>query len=177
MDTFRYYGKKKLSLYEKITMPYSLRYILFLRRAQKAYEKNNILLKKYYIFRLRKYEKIYQYQISPAAKIGKGFYIGHTGRVIINPKAVLGDNVNIATGVTIGQENRGKRIGAPRIGNCVWIGTNATIVGRITIDDDVLIAPNSYVNFDVPSHSIVIGNPAKIIKRDNATEGYIQNKV
>ena len=97
--------------------------------------------------------------------------------IAINPKAKLGKNINIAQGVTIGQENRGKREGVPTIGNEVWIGTNAVIVGNITIGDDVLIAPLSFVNFDVPSHSIVIGNPAKIIHRDNATEGYINNKV
>ena len=51
------------------------------------------------------------------------------------------------------------------------------IVGNITIGDDVLIAPNAYVNFDVPSHSVVVGNPGKIISRENATEGYITYKV
>lgn len=45
------------------------------------------------------------------------------------------------------------------------------------IGDDVLIAPNAYVNFDVPSHSVVVGNPGKIISRENATEGYITYKV
>lgn len=68
-------------------------------------------------------------------------------------------------------------MGSPTLGNCVWIGVNATIVGNIRIGDDVLIAPNSYVNLDVPSHSVVLGNPCKIIHRDNATEGYINRKV
>lgn len=77
--------------------------------------------------------------------------------------------------MTIGQENRGRRKGAPTIGNKVWLGVNSTIVGNITIGDDVLIAPNSYVNFDVPPHSIVIGNPGKIIHRENATQDYINN--
>lgn len=116
-------------------------------------------------------------QIPEAVHIGPGLYIGHYGHVIINPKAVLGSNINIAVGVTIGQENRGKRIGAPIIGDKVWIGTNAVIVGKITIGSDVLIAPNSYVNFDVPDHSIVIGNPARIIPCENATEGYINRIV
>ena len=89
----------------------------------------------------------------------------------------MGKNINLSTGVTIGQENRGKRKGAPTIGNKVWIGPNAVIVGKITIGDDVLIAPLTYVNFDVPSHSIVIGNPGKIIHRDNATEEYINRTV
>ena len=85
--------------------------------------------------------------------------------------------MNIATGVTIGRENRGPRTGAPTIGDNCWIGTNAVIVGNIHVGEDVLIAPLSFVNFDVPAHSIVIGNPAKIIHRENATEGYIDNVV
>ena len=55
-------------------------------------------------------------------------------------------------------------------------GANAVIVGKINIGNNVLIAPNSYVNFDVPDNSIVIGNPGKIIHKDNATEGYINKK-
>lgn len=77
----------------------------------------------------------------------------------------------------IGQTNRGGRQGTPVIGNEVWIGINAAIVGKVTIGDDVLIAPNSYVNCDVPSHSIVFGNPCIIKHRENATEGYINRKV
>lgn len=77
----------------------------------------------------------------------------------------------------IGQENRGKRKGTPIIGNEVWIGANAVIVGNIKIGNDVLIAPLSYVNFDVPDHSIVVGNPAKIISKEFATKDYINNKI
>lgn len=71
----------------------------------------------------------------------------------------------------------GRKQGAPVIGNEVWIGINAAIVGKVTIGDDVLIAPNSYVNCDVPSHSIVFGNPCIIKHRENATEGYIDRRV
>ena len=71
----------------------------------------------------------------------------------------------------------GGRRGAPVIGNEVRIGINAAIVGNITIGDDALIAPNSYVNCDVPSHSIVFGNPCIIKHRENATEGYINRRV
>lgn len=108
--------------------------------------------------------------------IGPGLYIGHPYCITINAEAKIGKNCNIHKGVTIGQENRGKRKGAPIIGDCVWIGVNSTIVGRITIGDDVLIAPNSYVNCDIPSHSIVYGNPCIIKSREGATDGYINNK-
>ena len=109
--------------------------------------------------------------------MGKGLYIGHPYNITINSEAKLGSNINIHKGDTIGQENRGGRKGVPQIGNMVWIGINSTIVGNIIVGDDVLIAPNSYVNCDIPSHSVVIGNPCKIIHRDNATESYINNKV
>lgn len=79
--------------------------------------------------------------------------------------------------MVIRQENRGKRKGCPTIGDSVWIGANAVIVGKIRIGNDVLIAPLTYVNFDVPSHSIVIGNPGRIIHRDGATDGYINKTV
>ena len=92
-------------------------------------------------------------------------------------RLLIGKNCNIAKGVTIGQENRGKRKGTPIIGDSVWIGTNAVIVGKIVIGDDVLIAPNAFVNCDVPSHSVVTGNPCTIHHRDNATEAYVERLV
>ena len=103
--------------------------------------------------------------------------MGHAYNITINPHAVIGSNCNIHKGVVIGQTNRGIKKGVPTIGNCVWIGINAAIVGGIKIGDDVLIAPNSFVNIDVPSHSVVFGNPCIIKHSDNATEGYINNKI
>lgn len=122
-------------------------------------------------------KKINLVELSANTRIGKGLYFGHPYCITITPDCTIGENVNIHKGVTIGRENRGKRVGCPTIGNKVWIGINATIVGNITIGDDVLIAPNSYVNSDIPSHSIVFGNPAVIKKVDLATEGYINNTV
>ncbi len=171
-DLYRYYGEKE-TLKQRLTRPLELRYIRVLRKCQATQG----LLKLYYKIRLRRLSAKTQIQIPPSTEIGEGFYIGHLGSIVINPAARLGKNVNIAAGVTIGQENRGKRMGTPTIGNNVWIGTNAVIVGKITIGDDVLIAPLSYVNFDVPSHSIVLGNPAEILPRENATEGYINRTV
>ncbi len=120
---------------------------------------------------------IYHVDLSARVVIGEGLYIGHPYGITINSDAVLGCNVNIHKGVTIGQENRGSRRGVPTIGNEVFIGINSTIVGKVTIGDDVLIAPNTFINCDVPSHSVVVGNPCIIKYKDNATEGYINNKI
>ena len=59
----------------------------------------------------------------------------------------------------------------------MWIGTNSIVVGNVHIENDVLIAPNAYLNFDVPDHSIVWGNPGKIIEKSNATDGYITMRI
>lgn len=120
---------------------------------------------------------LYKVEIAWNTKIGPGLYIGHPYCITINPKAVIGKNCNIHRGVLIGQENRGRRKGTPVIGDCVWIGINSTLVGKITIGDDVLIAPNSYVNCDIPSHSVVFGNPCIIKHRENATENYINHRI
>lgn len=114
-------------------------------------------------------------EITANNQIGGGIYIGHAYNITINSRAKIGCNCNIHKGAVIGQANRGKRKGYPTIGDRVYIGINSVIVGKITIGDDVLIAPNSFVNVDIPSHSVVFGNPCVIKHRDWATEGYVNN--
>lgn len=173
-DLYRYYGEKGESLAKRLLRPIELKYIALFRKASTARFKP---LKLYYTVKLKLLSYKTHIQIPARTQIDEGFYIGHSGRVIINPEAKIGKNVNIATGVTIGYENRGARKGAPTIeGNC-WVGTNSVIVGNVNIGEDVLIAPLTFVNFDVPAHSIVIGNPAKIIHKENATKDYVENMV
>lgn len=112
-------------------------------------------------FILRQLVVKYGYEISEKTEIGEGLAILHLGGIAINKNAILGKNITIFQGVTIGGDV-GKRKGAPKIGNKVWIGANAVVVGNITIGDNVLIAANSLVNFNVPDNSLVIGNPAMI---------------
>lgn len=144
---------------------------------RKYNETSNFLLKKIYKIIFVYFRNKQKIELSIDTKIDHGLYIGHPFGITINPNVVIGKNCNIHKGVTIGQENRGVRKGTPIIGNQVWIGINATIVGKIVIGDDVLIAPNSYVNCDVPDHSIVIGNPCIIIHKENATKDYIDRRV
>ena len=174
-DLFRYAGNASLKsfLFCLIRIP-GFRFI-FLWRKTKQYNSLHpagIFYKLLYIHFAYKYG----FQIPIACSIGKGFYIGHFGTVIINRDAVIGINCNIAPNVTIGQTNKGSKKGVPEIGNEVWIGTGSVIVGKIKIGDNVLIAPNSFVNFDVPSNSLVIGNPGKVIPKDkDITTDYICN--
>lgn len=164
LDLSRY---TKISRYQK----------LFHRYLRKSQTCSCYLFKLYFRLRLKFLNQKNGLEISYNTCIGKGLYIGHPYNITINEKVIIGDNCNIHKGVLIGQENRGKRKGTPIIGNSVWIGINAVIVGNIRIGDDVLIAPNSYVNCDIPNHSIVFGNPCIIKHADSATQDYINRKV
>lgn len=123
--------------------------------------------------RCNKFKDKYGLDFFNNRNIGEGFVVGHWGRIVINCNTKIGKQFMVTHGVTIGRDIRGKRKGFPTIGDRVCVRTQSTIVGNITIGDDVLIAPNTFVNFDVPSNSIVIGNPAKIIPREKASEGHV----
>lgn len=150
-----------------------LRFMICFRKAQRCRFKP---LKLFYDFKLYIFSRKYGIEIKSDTKIGKGFVMTHPYNITISPGAVIGDNVSMMKGSTIGLSG-GKREGVPTIGNKVLIGINSTVVGGITVGDDVLIAPNTFVNEDIPSHSVVIGNPCKIIHKENATKQYIWKTV
>lgn len=151
------------------------KYVIAWRKASSYSKKHPLGI--IYRLRLKRLSERSGIQIPTETKIGKGLLIAHFGTIIINPAVTMGDNINIAPNVVIGKANRGDKKGVPSIGSNVWIGTGSVIVGNITIGDDVLIAPNAYVNIDIPSHSIVIGNPASVHSCEEATKDYINNRV
>lgn len=105
-------------------------------------------------------------EIHPGARVGKGFFIDHGNGVVIGETAEIGEDVLIYHQVTLGNSNVSsyeKR--HPTIGSHVVIGAGAKILGPITIEEYSLIGAGSIVTKDVPSHSVVVGNPGRIIKR------------
>lgn len=93
-DLIRFYGKDCLTMKELLLFPYELRWLWSFRMASK-YKRNKFLFLPFYIL-YRHYTKVSQIQVPIGTKIGAGFYIGHVGRIIINPRSVLGKNINIA---------------------------------------------------------------------------------
>jgi serine O-acetyltransferase len=173
---YRYAGKTDfLTFLKTFYARPEFRYIFYFRLAQ-AY-KGKLFLGFMARYMLKRMKYRFHIQIWPETQIGEGLYISHFGNMGINPETIIGRNFNIANGVSIGQANRGRLKGSPVIGDDVWVGANAIIVGNIKIGNDVLIAPGAFVNFDVPDHSIVIGNPGTIKQKENATEGYINRRV
>lgn len=108
--------------------------------------------------------------------IGEGLLILHPYDIAINSGSRIGRNCTILKGVTIGNTKTGK-IGAPKIGDNVYIGPNSTIVGNVKIGDNVLISGNTFINFDVPNDSIVIGSPGVIHRKEKASSPYIVNDI
>jgi serine O-acetyltransferase len=98
--------------------------------------------------------------IDRTTRIGKNFHIIHTGMVSIHPDVVIGDRCGIMHNVTLGT-NMGDDV--PTIGNDVFIGCGASILGKVTIGDGARIAANSLVITDVPPGAVAMGVPAKAI--------------
>ena len=103
-------------------------------------------------------------EIHPSAVIGRGLFIDHGMGVVIGETAVIGDNVTLFQGVTLGGtgKERGKR--HPTIGNHVVIGTGAKVLGNITVGSHSMIGANAVVVRDVPEHSTVVGVPGRIAR-------------
>jgi len=104
--------------------------------------------------------------IHPGATIGKGFFIDHATGVVIGETTIIGENVSIFQGVTLGgvSANKGKR--HPTIGNNVTVGAGAIVLGDITIGDCVKIGAGSVVTKDVPQNCTVVGIPGRVVKRE-----------
>lgn len=177
MDWLRRYAKdyarldhdKKWKIPINILFRQGIRFMLWFR----LYERGS-LIGKIGCFRC---SRKYGLEFSPAAEIAPGLYLGHPYNITVGEGVKIGKNVNLSKGCTLGNIRTGPRKGSPELGDCVFVGVNATVVGGIHIGDDVVIAPNAYVNFDVPSHSTVLGNPGTIHHKENATEEIILNRV
>lgn len=172
-DLFRYEGARCHSLKTQIRYIIGtpgFQYSYCLRHAQNA---TSLITKFFWIFTLRMMMYFYGIQIPYKAEIGEGLKFGHWGTIVINPNARIGKNFSISHGCLVGNAI-GKRKGVPVIGDNVCMNANSVVVGGVIIGNNVLIAPNAFVNFDVPDNSIVIGNPGQIIKRESSpTAKYI----
>jgi serine O-acetyltransferase len=100
------------------------------------------------------------------ARIGAGLYIGHFGNIIVHPDTVMGERCSLSQGVTIGVLG-GDRPGVPCIGNDVYIGAGAKILGPVTIGDGAIIGANAVVLEDVPAGATAVGVPARVILKKN----------
>ena len=111
-------------------------------------------------------------EIHPGARIGKRFVIDHGMGVVIGETAIVGDDVLIYHGVTLGGKENSAIDRHPIIGSHVVIGAGAKIIGRIQIGDNCYIGANTVVTKDVPAGSTVVGQTGKILNKKEAASGH-----
>ncbi len=171
-DLYRITGKDNASYLWHLIRGEGYQYCFWMRTC--SYTKSNPYLKytiypfaKFWLNRLKYKMGI---SIPPETQIGSGFYIGHFGGIVVNDRSVIGKNCNISQGVTLGQANRGKNKGCPILGDNIYIGPGAKIVGAVTIGDNVAIGANCVVTKDIPDNSVVVGIPGKVISQDGSKD-------
>jgi serine O-acetyltransferase len=172
-DLTRYYGRtSKLLLIREFMWGIGFKSTFWMRLCHYLKGRSVIFMPAFMISRLmfRRYMFKFGLHISYTANIGPGFYIGHFGNIVVSGKAVIGANCNISQGVTIGVVQAGPKKGAPTIGNQVYIGPGAKVIGRITIGDHAAIGANAVVVDDVPAGCTVAGIPAKKISDHGSEE-------
>ena len=120
----------------------------------------------------------YGLEFGPFSQYGKALALCHPFNITLNNDVVLGENVTLFKGVTLGEIISGTRRGVPTVGNRVVICANATVCGGIRVGNDVLIAAGAFVDFNVPDNSVVVGNPGVIHHKENPAADYlIPNRV
>jgi serine O-acetyltransferase len=142
----------------------SFKVMLHYRIAHRLYEKKHYFLARWVSQRGVRKTGI---EIHPGAQIGRGFFIDHGNGVIIGETTIIGDNVTLYQGVTLGGTGKehGKR--HPTIGNNVMIRAGAKVLGSFTIGDNSKIGAGSVVLSEVPPNSTVVGVPGRVVKRNN----------
>lgn len=153
--------------FEVLTTYPGVHAIIAHRLAHKAWNKGWHLFARLMAFFIRTVSNI---DIHPGATIGRRFFIDHGAGVVIGETAVIGDDVTLYHGVTLGGTswNKGKR--HPTLENGVMVGAGAKVLGPIIISEHARIGANSVVVKDVPAHRTVVGVPGKIVQLKEAGE-------
>ncbi len=142
----------------------SFRVMLSYRRAHKQYLKGHYFRARWISQRAARKTGI---EIHPGARIGKGFFIDHGSGVIIGETTIIGDNVTLYQGVTLGGTGKEKGKRHPTIGDNVMISAGAKVLGSFTIGENSKIGAGSVVLKAVPPNSTVVGVPGHVVKKND----------
>lgn len=102
-------------------------------------------------------------EIHPGATIGEGFFVDHGMGVVIGETSVIGDNVTLYQGVTLGGTSQQRKKRHPTLGNNVVVGVGAQVIGDITIGDNAKVGAGSVVINSVPPNATVVGVPGRVV--------------
>jgi len=176
-DLFRYYGACSYKEFLKGYLKHpGFRYTFYLRFGEYCHDKSFLRYLIYPFVKLIHKRLTFRYGISIpiGTDIGYGLYIGHFGGIVINGKAVIGNNCNLSQGVTLGEIPFGDNAGSPVIGDSVYLAPGSKVIGGIQVSNFSIIAPNSVLHRSIDQHSVVSGIPANVVST-NGSRGYIKN--
>lgn len=122
------------------------------------------------------YRYKYGIAIPEYTRVGPGLYIGRFGGIMVNGDSVIGRNCNLTHGVTLGQTNRGGRLGSPVLGDRVYLGAGCKVIGAVHLGDDVAVGANAVVTKDAPAGSVLVGVPARVVATTGSA-GYVNRTV
>jgi serine O-acetyltransferase len=172
-DLFRYRGANgKKAFLKHVLLTPGYKYTFWLRTTKYIHTKNSFLnpLKIICKLILRRYTYKYGIDIPFKTPIGKGLFIGHFGGITVNEYSTIGINCNISQGVTLGLANRGVNKGYPTVGDNVYIGPGAKLVGAVVVGDGVCIGANCVVTKNVLDNGVAVGIPNRTISYAGSEE-------
>ena len=135
--------------------------LLYYKISHYFYIKKHFLIARYISEKAKRKTGI---EIHPGATIGKRLFIDHGTGVVIGETAIVGNDVTLFHGVTLGGTGKEKGKRHPTIGNNVFIGSGAKVLGNIVVGNNVKIGANAVILTDVPSNVTIVGVPGKIVK-------------
>ena len=149
----------------EVLLTYAGFHALIMYRAANALHKRGVKFLPRFISQLSRH--ITGIEIHPGAVIGRGFFIDHGMGVVIGETSIIGDNVTLFQGVTLGGTGNEKGKRHPTIGDNVVVGAGAKVLGNITIGDNVMVGANAVVVRDVPPNSTVVGVPGRVARQED----------
>lgn len=151
------------STFEALLYP-SFKALVYYKIAHYFYKRKHYFIARFLSERAKRKTGI---EIHPGATIGKGLFIDHGTGVVIGETAIIKDNVTMFHGVTLGGTGKEKGKRHPTIGNNVFIGCGAKILGNIEIGDNTKIGANAVILKNTPANVTVVGIPGQIVKTNN----------
>ena len=149
------------SSFEALLYP-SFKALVYYKIAHYLYKRKHYLIARFLSERAKRKTGI---EIHPGATIGKGLFIDHGTGVVIGETAIIKDNVTMFHGVTLGGTGKEKGKRHPTIGNNVFIGCGAKILGNIEIGDNTKIGANAVILKNTPANVTIVGIPGQIVKK------------
>jgi len=154
-------GKGLKKTFSAILIP-GIRAVIVLRFGQWIKRKGiliKIMLTPLYVLLNQRIRSKWGIEIPRSTRVGPGLRINHHGGIIVNGESIIGSNVSISQGVTIGASKTKGHHGSPTIGDEVYIAPGVVIYGKINIGNNVKIGPNAVIYKDIPDNAIVTSSP------------------